>query len=112
MLKLFRQKLSGHCRYTHLIIGSAFFILDHIRKLKNRVAAQTARDRKKAHLDTMEETLGMTQLANQELMKENEILRQENERLAKENQELRKRLGLVSDAEMVCNIKFFKCVRI
>lgn len=70
------------------------------RKLKNRVAAQTARDRKKAHMDTVEETLEMTQLVNQELLKENEALKQQNERLMNENQELRRRLGLVADAKV------------
>jgi len=67
------------------------------RKLKNRVAAQTARDRKKAHMDTIEEALEVTQLANQDLQSKNAALREENDRLMLENEELRQRLGLTAD---------------
>ena len=73
----------------------------HSRKLKNRVAAQTARDRKKAHMDTVEETLEIAHMNNHKLQKENEALKQKNAILMNENQELRRRLGLVADVKMV-----------
>jgi len=63
------------------------------RKLKNRVAAQTARDRKKAKMDTMEVTVSQLQAENKRLMEENNALRQQSVNLTSENQDLKKRLG-------------------
>ncbi|KAM6052293.1 X-box-binding protein 1 isoform 2-T2 [Chlamydotis macqueenii] len=57
------------------------------RKLKNRVAAQSARDRKKARMTELEQQ-------NQKLLLENQLLRERTRSLALENQELRCRLGL------------------
>ncbi|XP_071427879.1 X-box-binding protein 1 isoform X2 [Pithys albifrons albifrons] len=57
------------------------------RKLKNRVAAQSARDRKKARMTELEQQ-------NQKLLLENQLLRDRTCNLVLENQELRCRLGL------------------
>lgn len=64
--------------------------LDHLteqeklnrRKLKNRVAAQTARDKKKAKMDELE-------MIVQQLRHENEKLKEENKRLKLENTRLK-----------------------
>ncbi|KAK6019559.1 basic region leucine zipper [Ostertagia ostertagi] len=63
--------------------------LDHLtheqkmnrRKMKNRIAAQTARDRKKYRSQRLEDVI-------RELLEQNEILKQENELLVAENREL------------------------
>lgn len=64
------------------------------RKLKNRVAAQSARDRKKAHMEELE--VALTRLAdeNRLLKKNNEELRSQLHNVESENNELRSRLGL------------------
>lgn len=67
------------------------------RKLKNRVAAQTARDRKKAKMDTMEMTLAELQAQNKRLMEENNTLRQQSTKLVQENNQLKERLGQKAD---------------
>nr|XP_023856782.1 X-box-binding protein 1 [Salvelinus alpinus] len=64
------------------------------RKLKNRVAAQTARDRKKAKMGELEEQVLVLELENQKLHVENRLLRQNMCGMVKENKELRQRLGL------------------
>ncbi|XP_055317265.1 LOW QUALITY PROTEIN: uncharacterized protein LOC129576342 [Sitodiplosis mosellana] len=66
--------------------------LDHLtweeklqrKKLKNRVAAQTSRDRKKAKMDEMDQTV-------KQLMEENNKLKEQFERLTADNEELLKR---------------------
>lgn len=63
-------------RLTHLSPGEKL----QRRKLKNRVAAQAARDRKKAYMDELEELVA--------------DLRKENDRLAHENLVLRERQQL------------------
>jgi X box-binding protein 1 len=45
------------------------------RKLKNRVAAQTARDRKKAYMDSLDSNLGRVERENKFLKQSNEELR-------------------------------------
>ncbi|XP_053329494.1 LOW QUALITY PROTEIN: X-box-binding protein 1 [Spea bombifrons] len=64
------------------------------RKLKNRVAAQTARDRKKARMSELEQQVLDLEIENEKLLMENKILREKSLGLVSENQELRQRLGL------------------
>ncbi|XP_077318211.1 LOW QUALITY PROTEIN: X-box-binding protein 1 [Lithobates pipiens] len=64
------------------------------RKLKNRVAAQTARDRKKARMGELEQQVLDLELENEKLLIENKLLREKSHGLITENQELRQRLGL------------------
>lgn len=64
------------------------------RKLKNRVAAQTARDRKKAKMGELEQQVLEMELENEKLHIENELLREKTSDLMSENEELRQRLGL------------------
>ena len=52
-------------------------------------------------MDTIEEALEVTQLANQDLQSEIAALREENDRLTLENEELRQRLGLTADNRVV-----------
>ncbi|XP_067084173.1 X-box-binding protein 1 [Osmerus mordax] len=64
------------------------------RKLKNRVAAQTARDRKKAKMGELEQQVLDLEIENEKLHIENELLREKTCDLMSENEELRQRLGL------------------
>ncbi|XP_028566270.2 X-box-binding protein 1 [Podarcis muralis] len=64
------------------------------RKLKNRVAAQSARDRKKARMGELERQAVELEAENQKLLAENQALRERTHSLARENRELRLRLGL------------------
>uniref|UniRef100_A0A3B3SAW2 X-box-binding protein 1 n=1 Tax=Paramormyrops kingsleyae TaxID=1676925 RepID=A0A3B3SAW2_9TELE len=66
------------------------------RKLKNRVAAQTARDRKKAKMGELEQQVLEMELENQKLHIENQLLREKTDGLLTENEELRQRLGLAA----------------
>jgi len=82
--------------------------LDHLspderlqrRKLKNRVAAQNARDKKKAQTDEMEKVIEQMRIEKQLLAAENarllaltEQLQQENISLVEENTDFKQRLG-------------------
>ncbi|TGZ55129.1 uncharacterized protein Xbp1 isoform X1 [Temnothorax longispinosus] len=68
--------------------------LDHLtweeklqrKKLKNRVAAQTSRDRKKAKLDELEETVKTQKERNELLTQECAMLRSQNELLTSQNE--------------------------
>lgn len=64
------------------------------RKLKNRVAAQTARDRKKARMTELEEMVAQLEQENKALRLDNETLRKHSETVEIENSELRIRLGI------------------
>ena len=44
------------------------------RKLKNRVAAQAARDRRKAYMDELEEQVAELKAVNQQLLEQNALL--------------------------------------
>lgn len=59
------------------------------KKLKNRVAAQTSRDRKKAKMDEMEDRIKYFMDMNEKLTSEVESLKALNERLLSENATLR-----------------------
>ncbi|XP_022916011.1 X-box-binding protein 1 [Onthophagus taurus] len=77
--------------------------LDHLtweekiqrKKLKNRVAAQTSRDRKKAKMEQMEQALKELYDKNHDLMAECERLRATNEKVLAENRNLHNQLQRV-----------------
>ncbi|XP_014786214.1 X-box-binding protein 1 isoform X1 [Octopus bimaculoides] len=71
------------------------------RKLKNRVAAQTARDRKKAQMSDMEIAIDKLQNENKKLLQQNLMLQKKTDTLVCENAELRERLGQLENGE--CN---------
>ncbi|GLV34074.1 X box binding protein-1 [Carabus blaptoides fortunei] len=81
--------------------------LDHLsweeklqrKKLKNRVAAQTSRDRKKQKMDEMEATLEELMEKNEKLMSECEKLQSLNKKLSTENGELRRKNTIGSCSE-------------
>ncbi|XP_050310869.1 LOW QUALITY PROTEIN: uncharacterized protein LOC126746601 [Anthonomus grandis grandis] len=83
--------------------------LDHLsweekiqrKKLKNRVAAQTSRDRKKAKVEQMEAAIQQLFTKNETILTECEKLRETNERLQAENAELRERLQQHQGAPLV-----------
>ncbi|XP_012163975.2 X-box-binding protein 1 isoform X2 [Bombus terrestris] len=86
--------------------------LDHLtweeklqrKKLKNRVAAQTSRDRKKAKLDELEETVRTLKEQNELLTQECSMLRSQNEILVTETKRLRKERETKNAGEFVCSM--------
>lgn len=74
--------------------------LDHLtweekfqrKKLKNRVAAQTSRDRKKAKMDDMERTIKDFSVENQNLKETCTLLQSERDELALRNEELERQM--------------------
>ncbi|XP_033191509.2 LOW QUALITY PROTEIN: X box binding protein 1 [Bombus vancouverensis nearcticus] len=86
--------------------------LDHLtweeklqrKKLKNRVAAQTSRDRKKAKLDELEETVRTLREQNELLTQECSMLRSQNEILVTETKRLRKERETKNAGEFVCSM--------
>jgi X box-binding protein 1 len=62
------------------------------RKLKNRVAAQTARDRKKQKMSELEEALALMEAENKKLQAENDLLKRSTCTLSRENVQLKERL--------------------
>jgi X box-binding protein 1 len=69
------------------------------RKLKNRVAAQTARDRKKQRMSELEEAITQLEAQNKQLKAENGSLRQFTSALVKENAELKQQMGSSTNIE-------------
>ena len=96
------------CLHLHELLFMFFlssFKILYSRKLKNRVAAQTARDRKKARMDTLEEQMAVLENENMRLQKENELLRLKTGALSKENHQLKSRLGQENHGEPVSILK-------
>lgn len=86
--------------------------LDHLtweeklqrKKLKNRVAAQTSRDRKKAKLDELEETVRALREQNELLVQECTMLRSQNDALVTEAKRFRKEREAKNAGEFVCSM--------
>jgi len=64
------------------------------RKLKNRVAAQNARDRKKLRMDQLETIVTRLEKENKDLKRSNEELRVNMNKLMVQNEEIRTQFGL------------------
>lgn len=77
-------------RLTHLSPEEKMFR----RKMKNRIAAQTARDRKKALMVDLEETVRRLEEENDTLLCENSKLRDEHSSLVEENERLKQQLSV------------------
>lgn len=58
------------------------------RKIKNRVAAQSARDRKKVKMDELEETVRVLKEQNERLAAENSLLRKQTQKLIDQQRKL------------------------
>ncbi|KAE9420255.1 hypothetical protein Angca_009489 [Angiostrongylus cantonensis] len=86
--------------------------LDHLtheqklnrRKMKNRIAAQTARDRKKYRSQRLEDVVRELLEQNESLKQENELLRIANDDLSNKNRSLMARLSSPSD-DVACRIE-------
>lgn len=63
------------------------------RKLKNRVAAQNARDRKKAKMDELDVSVTLLREQNEKLKLENGLLKEQNKLLGNENKLLKQKLA-------------------
>ncbi|KAM3722868.1 X-box-binding protein [Dirofilaria immitis] len=73
------------------------------RKLKNRVAAQTARDRKKYRASKLEEAVRTLILENRKLREENKCLKKTCEELKSRNVELQELLNNNEEREESCS---------
>jgi len=74
------------------------------RKLKNRVAAQTARDRKKARMTVLEEQVALLEAENKRLQNENKSLKVKTGSLSQENITLREKLGLTKSGQVPASL--------
>jgi hypothetical protein len=68
------------------------------RKMKNREAAQSARDRKKAKMDELDVSVSLLQEQNEKLRLENSLLKEQNRLLAQENKNLKQRLAVAGNS--------------
>lgn len=92
---------SSSCLDEFLVRGTKRKRLDHLtweeklqrKKLKNRVAAQTSRDRKKAKMEEMESTIVALKKDNSNLQSRCDSLQEQNNVLVKKNTDLEKRLA-------------------
>jgi hypothetical protein len=83
--------------------------LDHLsqeeklmrRKLKNRMAAQSARDRKKVKMQDLEEEVALIAKERNALLNENSALRLKNSALERENKELMRRISVLSQKSSI-----------
>jgi hypothetical protein len=71
-------------RLTHLTADEKL----QRRKLKNRIAAQSARDRKKDKFDDLEENVQLLKDQNEQLRIENKLLKEKTQLLIEENRKL------------------------
>lgn len=85
--------------------------LDHLsmeekmqrKKLKNRMAAQTSRDRKKAKMDELEAEVKELRDKNELLSHQCQSLQYEKQQLVEENEELRRKLSKTQTLSVSCN---------
>ena len=66
------------------------------RKLKNRVAAQSARDRKKAKMDELDVSVKQLLEQNEKLRLENGLLKEQKRLLSNENKQLKQKLNITT----------------
>ena len=83
------------CTFLGMLSRVIFF---YYRKLKNRVAAQTARDRKKVLMTDLESRVAQLEAENRRLAMENNTLKVQTGSLALENVALKDRLSAIGGA--------------
>ena len=94
------------CLLDHIVLDCMMFVF---RKLKNRVAAQTARDRKKQRMTELEEALANLQAKNAKLTAENEALRKSSSDIVQENDRLKQCLEMLTPEGAGGNASHVKC---
>lgn len=95
------SKPKKRCRLTHLTAEEKLMR----RKMKNRIAAQNARDRKKVRMDHLEVTIKELQEENKKLQLENKKLKEQTKQLVEENNKLKSSTNLkrkLNDVEENC----------
>lgn len=81
-----RKEVKRRQRLTHLTVEEKI----NRRKLKNRMAAQSARDRKKLRMEELEQELVQVKAQNEKLKSENTLLKENTKTLLEENRKLLK----------------------
>ena len=84
------NKPKKRCRLTHLTADEKLMR----RKMKNRIAAQNARDRKKVRMDNLEVTVKELLDENKKLLLENKKLKEQTKQLVEENNKLKSSTNL------------------